>query len=108
MFYQDWDKFYYPGLENWYHVPAPQYHYQYHHHHRPRRKYGPYMVPSDPYLLHSGPSDYFFAGSSQQQRSPANANATSSANLRDNFTSVHQHRTHHQLRSPQHRPNTLR
>ena len=25
MFYQDWDKFYYPGLENWYHVPAPQY-----------------------------------------------------------------------------------
>ena len=101
MFYQDWDKFYYPGLENWYHVPAPQYHYQYHHHHRPRRKYGPYMVPSDPYLLHSGPSDYFFAGSS---RLPANA---TSANLRDNFTSVQHSRTQHQ-RSPQQRPSTLR
>ena len=71
------------------------------HHHRPRRKYGPYMVPSDPYLLHSGPSDYFFAGSS---RSPANA---TSANLRDNFTSVQHSRTQHQ-RSPQQRPNTLR
>ena len=89
MFYQDWDKFYYPGLENWYHVPAPQYHYQYHHHHRPRRKYGPYMVPSDPYLLHSGPSDYFFAGS---------ANATA------NLTTVQQH----QRPTIQHRPNTLR
>ena len=54
MFYQD---FYYPGLENWYQVQTPGYHYQYHHHHRPRRKYGPYLVPSDPYLLHS---DYYF------------------------------------------------
>ena len=28
---------------------------------RTRRKYGPYLVPSDPYLLHSAPSDYFYA-----------------------------------------------
>ena len=73
------------------------YSHQYHHHHRPRRKYGPYMVPSDPYLLHSGPSDYFFAGSA--------ANAT--ANLGANLTSVppqHQHRP----AGIQQRPNTLR
>ena len=66
---QDWE-FYYPGVENWYHVPAPGYHYQYHHHHRPRRKYGPYLVPSDPYLLHSGPSDYFFAGNTFHVQQP--------------------------------------
>lgn len=66
MFYQDWDV-YYPGIENWHQVPAPGYHYQYHHHHRPRRKYGPYLVPSDPFLLQSGPSDYFFAGSNPAQ-----------------------------------------
>ena len=73
------------------------YSHQYHHHHRPRRKYGPYMVPSDPYLLHSGPSDYFFAGSA--------ANAT--ANLGANLTSVP---PQHQQRPAaiQQRPNTLR
>ena len=51
-----WDYFY-PGYENWYHVQAPTYHY----HHRTRRKYGPYLVPSDPYLLHSAPSEYYYA-----------------------------------------------
>ena len=72
-------------------------HQNYQHHHRPRRKYGPYMVPSDPYLLHSGPSDYFFAGSA--------ANAT--ANLGANLTSVP---PQHQQRPAaiQQRPNTLR
>ena len=60
MYHQtDWDYFY-PGYENWYHVQAPAYHYP--QHHRTRRKYGPYLVPSDPYLLHSAAhSDYFYA-----------------------------------------------
>ena len=62
MYHQtDWDYFY-PGYENWYHAQAPAYHYQQQQHHRARRKYGPYLVPSDPYLLHSAAhSDYFYA-----------------------------------------------
>lgn len=85
MFYQDWEH-YYPGWENWY--TNPGYHSHHHHsqayshyhpgqapyvrqshHHRPRRKYGPYYVPTsmDQYAFTNassanatGLSDYFY------------------------------------------------
>lgn len=86
MFYQDWEH-YYPGWENWYTNPGHHHHsqaYSHHHHHghhgypsqfvrqshhhRPRRKYGPYYVPTsiDQYAFPNassnatGHSDYFY------------------------------------------------
>jgi hypothetical protein len=82
----DWDALYaqhvYPGHENWYHAQNPSYFG----HNRPsRRKYGPYMIPSDPYLY----SAWQYQQQQQQQEQ-------SDYYARAFHQHHHQHPSHHQ------------
>jgi hypothetical protein len=83
----DWDALYaqhvYPGHENWYHAQNPSYFG----HNRPsRRKYGPYMIPSDPYLY----SAWQYQQQQQQQQEQSDYYA------RAFHQHHHQHPSHHQ------------